>query len=242
MMAEVTTTTTAAQTAAAAGTGLNPKSILGKDDFLKLLLTELQYQDPTSPMDTEKILNQTSQLAQLESQEKTNKALEALTASFANNKNFSAVAAIGKMAKLENTLALTNDKQGNANPISFKLDFAEDVASGEVKIYDEKNYLVKTLEIQPGKAGKQQFRWDGTNNAGENAKSGSYKVVATYLNEDGLSLEGEFGSHKIESVKFEGSETFLKLDGTYVSFAHVTEIFEAEEKPKKVETKVEKEA
>ena len=73
------------------GTTVNPKSIMGKDDFLKLLLTELQHQDPTSPMDSEKILSQTSQLASLEAQDKTNKALEALTASFGGNKNFNAV-------------------------------------------------------------------------------------------------------------------------------------------------------
>ena len=72
---------------------VNPKSVLGKDDFMKLLLAELQHQDPTSPMDSDKILNQTAQLAQLESQEKTNTALEKLAASFSNSKNFSAVSA-----------------------------------------------------------------------------------------------------------------------------------------------------
>jgi flagellar basal-body rod modification protein FlgD len=214
------------------GTGVNPDGILGKDDFMKLLLTELQHQDPTSPMDSDKILSQTSQLAQLESQDKTNKALEALTASFENNQNFSAVSSIGKYAKLENTLALTNDQQGNPNPINFELDFAEDVKSGTIKIYDENFYLVKTLKIDEAKAGKQSFKWDGTNDAGDNAKGGSYTVVADYYNEDGVKLKGEFGSHKIESVKFDGGKTYLKLDGTYVSFDHVTEIFDKEEDAK----------
>ena len=207
---------------------VNPKSILGKDDFMKLLLTQLQHQDPTSPMDSDKILSQTSQLAQLESQEKTNKALEALTASFSNNKNFSAVSSIGKYAKLESALALTNDTNGKPNAINFDMEFAEDVKSGTVKIYDENFFLVKTLKIEEGKAGKQSFNWDGTNDAGEYAKSGSHTVIANYQNEDGVNLKGEFGSHKIESVKFEGSKTYLKLDGTYVSFDHVKEIFDKE--------------
>jgi len=217
-------------TSANSGLSVNPKSILGKDDFMKLLLTELQHQDPTSPMDSDKILSQTSQLAALESQEKTNKALDALTASFAGNKNFAAVSAIGKYAKLENTLALTNDQQGNPNPINFELEFAEDVKSGSVKIYDENFYLVKTLKIDEAKAGKQSFKWDGTNDAGENAKGGSYTVVADYYNENGVKLKGEFGSHKIESVKFDEGKTFLKLDGTFVSFEHVKEIFDKNEK------------
>ena len=202
---------------------------MGKDDFMKLLLTELQHQDPTSPMDSDKILSQTSQLAQLESQEKTNKALEALTASFVNNKNFSAVSSIGKYAKLENSLALTNDKQGKPNPINFDLNFAEDVKSGTIKIYDENFYLVKTLKVEEGQAGKQSFNWDGTNDAGEYAKGGSYSVVADYYNTDNVKLKGEFGSHKIESVKFDGGKTYLKLDGSFVSFEHVKEIFTKEE-------------
>jgi len=209
--------------------GVNPKGIMGKDDFMKLLLTELQHQDPTSPMDSDKILSQTSQLAQLESQEKTNKALEALTASFVNNKNFSAVSSIGKYAKLENSLALTNDKQGKPNPINFDLNFAEDVKSGTIKIYDENFYLVKTLKVEEGQAGKQSFNWDGTNDAGEYAKGGSYSVVADYYNTDNVKLKGEFGSHKIESVKFDGGKTYLKLDGTFISFDHVKEIFTKEE-------------
>ena len=209
--------------------GVNPKGIMGKDDFMKLLLTELQHQDPTSPMDSDKILSQTSQLAQLESQEKTNKALEALTASFVNNKNFSAVSSIGKYAKLENTLALTNDKEGKPNPINFDLNFAEDVKSGTIKIYDENFYLVKTLKVEEGQAGKQSFNWDGTNDAGEYAKGGSYSVVADYYNTDNVKLKGEFGSHKIESVKFDGGKTYLKLDGTFISFDHVKEIFTKEE-------------
>ena len=42
------------------------KSVLGKDDFLTLLLVELQHQDPTEPTDSATILTQTSQLANLE--------------------------------------------------------------------------------------------------------------------------------------------------------------------------------
>ena len=212
-----------------AGTGVNPKSVLGKDDFMKLLLTELQHQDPTSPMDSDKILSQTSQLAQLESQDKTNKALEALSASLANSKDFAAVSSIGKYAKLESSLALTYDTQGKPNPIKFELEFAENIKDGSIKIYDEKSHLVKTLNIEEGDKGKHKFTWNGLTDAGEKAKGGSYSVVADYHNKDGMKLKGEFGSHKIDSVKFDGGKTYLKLDGTFVDFSHVTEIYDKED-------------
>jgi flagellar basal-body rod modification protein FlgD len=202
------------------------QSVLGKDDFMKLLLAELQHQDPTSPMDSDKILAQTSQLAQLESQDKTNKALEQLTASFANSKNFSAVSAIGKMARMSNEVKLKNTTDGKPSPVNFTMDFDEDIKSGTIYIYDDKNRLTSSMDIDPKKAGGHSFTWDGKTTAGGDAKSGEYKIIAKYQNEDGLNLEGKFGAYKIEAVKFEDEKTFVKVNGSYTDFTNVAELFE----------------
>jgi len=205
---------------------VNPKSILGKDDFLKLLLAELQHQDPTSPMDTEKILNQTSQLASLETQQKINKTLESLAKSFGNNKNFSAVSAIGKMARLNNEVKLKLNQDGTPSPVQFTLNFDEDIKSGSIYIYDEENRLIKTMDIPKDDAGKHSYTWDGKDSLGESAKPGTYKIVAKYQNSDGLNLDGKFGAYKIEAVKFDKDKTLVKLNGSYVDFANVAEIYE----------------
>lgn len=55
----VTTSTSPAPTSAMAG--------LGSDDFLKLLVAQLKYQDPTSPTDTSSFMTQTAQLTQVDS-------------------------------------------------------------------------------------------------------------------------------------------------------------------------------
>ena len=212
--------------ASTTGVTTNPKSILGKDDFMKLLLTELQHQDPTSPMDSDKILSQTSQLAQLESQDKTNKALEALTKSFANNKNFSAVSAIGKMARLENSLKLKNQENGSPSPVNFNLNFDESIQSGSINIYTEDGALVKSILLDKDTAGQHSYNWDGKTNAGTDASAGKYYIKATYQNEDGLTLDAKAGAYKIESVKFENEKTYVKLNGNYLSFDQVSEIYE----------------
>ncbi|MBV5348657.1 flagellar hook capping protein, partial [bacterium] len=99
-----TTTTTSSSTT-------NPNSVLAKDDFLKLLLLELKYQDPTAPMDSEKILSQTSQLATLESAENTNKALAELATSLASSAQYAGISAIGKIADTgSNAITLATGK------------------------------------------------------------------------------------------------------------------------------------
>ena len=209
-------------------TGINPDAILGKDDFMKLLLTELEHQDPTDPMDSDKILQQTSQLATLETQQKTNEALQMLTESFKQSKNFAAVSAIGKYARLENKINLKQDTEGKPLPLNFELNFAEDIKEGTVEIYDEKNRLIKVMDIAQNTKGKHAFTWNGLTDAGEPAKPGSYTVYANYYNPDGVKLSADFGAYQIESVKFDDAKTYLKLNGSFIPFEKVQEIFTKE--------------
>lgn len=202
--------------------GTNPDGVLGKDDFLKLLLVELQYQDPTEPMDSEKILAQTSQLATLESSENTNKALEALSASLLSSSQFSTVSAIGKIADTGSNGLIYEQGQSP----SFEIYFPEDIASGNVEIKDANGNLVRTIEIAPNDKGVYSFDWNGISNTGNSADSGVYYVEASYTNPDGKALTTRAGAYPIESVRFEDGKSLLKLGSSYVPFDSIKEIYQ----------------
>ena len=194
---------------------VNPDSTLEKDDFLKLLLTELQYQDPTAPMDTDKILTQTSQLATLETQQNTNKVLEDFSSSLNSMMNSAAIASIGKMAKLTNSITFDN------SPVEFNLTFSEDVNSGTIYIKNDDYNVVRTISLDKMSSGDQKFIWDGKDDNGNIVQSGNYTISAIY-NEN---LEAEYGSAKIEAVKFDNGEALLKIGANYVPFDRILEIY-----------------
>ena len=198
---------------------VNPDGILGKDDFLKLLLVELEHQDPTAPMDSEKILAQTSQLATLEAQQNTNQVMSDFAAQFAMSQNINAVSAIGKQAKMDNSLILEEGSES-----TFDLYFSEDIQSGSVEIYDDNDEVVKTINLDAQSGGSLQFSWDGNSDNEVMMEAGNYKAIATYSSPDGNNHQSEYGTYKIESVKFEESQALVKLGGQYIPFSEIKEI------------------
>jgi len=200
----------------------NPDSILGKDDFMELLLTELQYQDPTDPMDSDKILTQTSELATLEATDNTNKALEDLAAQLSANSDLSAISAIGKMGSLgTDSITLTDDN----NP-TFEVYFNHDIASGTLEIADENGNVVKTFELNPQSGGVLSFQWDGTDDEGNRVPAGSYSVTANYSDGQTGSYTTAYGVYPIESVRFDSGDALLKMGSNYYPLSSVKEIYQ----------------
>lgn len=202
-------------------TTVEDKSALGKDDFMALLLVEMQHQDPTDPMDTEKVLAQTTQLATLESSENTNNALESLAAQLGSTQQFSTISAIGKTADLGSN-AVAYDTGSTS---TFEVYFPEAIKDGNVEILDTEGNILSRIPVEENAAGTYQFDWDGKLADGSVAESGVYYVTASYNNPDGKALTTRMGSYPIESVRFEEGGTLVKVGSSYVPMENIKEIY-----------------
>ncbi|MCK4973711.1 MAG: flagellar hook capping protein [Sulfurimonas sp.] len=202
-------------------TSVEDKTALGKDDFMKLLLVQLQHQDPTEPMDSATILTQTSQLAGLEASENTNKALEELAISLGSSNQFSTIAAIGKTADLGSN-AIIHDEGSSS---SFEVYFPSDVQQGSVEVLNSSGEIIQTIDVGTNPSGVYQFDWDGSDSAGNIAESGMYYITASYTDPDGKALDTRLGAYPIESVRFDGGETLVKVGSNYVPLSQVKEVY-----------------
>jgi flagellar basal-body rod modification protein FlgD len=196
-------------------------TVLDKDDFMTLLLVELQNQDPTEPMDSEKILSQTSQLATLEASENTNKALADLAASLGNSQQFSTISAIGKTADIGSNAIVLDE----GSDTTFEIYFPDDVEQGNVEILDVNGNILKTLDVGTNPKGVYQFTWDGTDTSGNVVESGMYYATASYTNPSGTALTTRVGAYPIESVRFDAGKTLLKVGSNYVPLENIKEVY-----------------
>ncbi len=197
------------------------KTTLSTDDFMTLLLVELQNQDPTEPTDTEQILTQTAQLASLEATDKTNVALEELALAMKASSDFSAISAIGKTADLgSNAISYTEGLDS-----SFEMYFPSDIVSGNVEILDSNGNILQTITAEEGEAGNYTYTWDGTDTAGNLVDEGIYYATASYTNAEGESLTTRVGTYPIESIKFDAGTTYVKVGSGYVPLENVVEIY-----------------
>lgn len=203
-------------------TAVNPKGQLDSQAFMKLLLTELQYQDPTSPMDTDKMLTQTSQLSALEAQNATKSAMESMTKAFQTSANYSLASAIGKVA--DTGLTALNISGGKGG--TFDVYLPKDTTSSVISITDSTgNTTYKTFSFDAKERGVYKIDWDGTDNSGNTVPDGAYYVKVAYDATDGTSGKTTIGAYPIESIKVDGATAYFKVGNQYVDVTKIKEIY-----------------
>ena len=214
------TTTTVSQTTNT--TAVNPKGQLGSQDFMKLLLVELQYQDPTSPMDSDKMLTQTSQLSALEAQNATKTAMENMTKSFQTSASYGLAGAIGKMADTGlSGLSVSNGVGG-----TFDVYLPEDTTTATINITDSVGNTVRSLSLDGKTKGVYSMTWDAAQGDGTKAADGVYKVAINYTDLNGKSKTGVMGAYPIEGVQFNSDgEAKLKVGNNYVAVSSIKTIY-----------------
>ena len=202
----------------------NPDSELKSDDFLKLFMTQLQYQDPTAPMETKDMLAQTSQLTQLQTNQDLKNSLNRLISQMEASTQYSAVTMIGKLADTGNNGFAITDSANLQQDIPFDLYFNDDYLSAELRITDRNGNVVRSINLDGDKKGLKSFTWDGKDDNGNPVADGEYYVTADYKTKFYEDKTTMLGIYPIESVRFVDGKAELKVDNSYIPLNAIKEV------------------
>ncbi len=154
------------------------------DQFLSLLTTQLQNQDPLDPLDSTEFTNQLVQFSQVEQQISQNQRLEELVglqrASTINN----AIGFIGKEVRYEGS----RFSYDGTSELEMSYFLADDAAQTTVTILDQSNNIIRSFNGSTA-AGEHLLDWDGLDDNGDPVAPGQYELQVGAQNAEGRAIQ-----------------------------------------------------
>lgn len=198
---------------------------LSQDDFLKLLLTQLQSQDPLKPLDNQEFAAQLATFNSLDQLIGINKKLDAVQGQQLQLSQLEATTLIGKEVRARDDLVSLEEGQGAA------LHYALDANAGRVvvNIKDNVGTLVRALEVGSQKAGNHSVTWDGTDTTGKPLAAGTHAFEVAAIDGSGNKVgAGTFVQGVVTGMNMVGSEPRLEVGGVEIPVSAVTSVHAAQ--------------
>ena len=195
--------------------------VLGKEDFLNLLITQLQNQDPLNPTDSTEFTAQLAQFSSLEQLSNVNGNLEQLQNFQASTNNSQAVSLLGKEITASGNFLQLSDGE----PIGCDFSLGRGAAEVVVNIYDSTGEFVKAFGSEDLAAGRHTLVWDGTDRNGNPAKDGNYtfEILAADANDKNVNVTAFF-TGTVDTVTFENNTPFLISGGQKIALGDVIQV------------------
>jgi flagellar basal-body rod modification protein FlgD len=154
-------------------------SELGADVFLRLLVTQLQSQDPTNPTENEDFVAQLAQFTTLEETTNTNALLEQLIGQDVQRTQFDLVNFIGRTVVTEgDTISL-----GEANQPILTYVLNDTATSVTIEILGEDGQALRSIQSESAlTAGAHDVQWDGLDEDGDRMLEGVYQFKVNAIN------------------------------------------------------------
>jgi len=194
---------------------------LDQEDFMMLLLTQLQYQDPLTPMDSTEFTTQLAQFSSIDQLSDINDTLDNVLMFQESLQNAAVAGLIGKSVSVEGDSVYLN---GSAE---LEYELLGDASTVTISVMDSSGTVVWSKDIGSQDAGTHSFTWDGTDMNGNPLPEGLYTFQVDATAEDGSEVTVTTSSGGVISeVSFEDGITYLILeDGRKVLLSDIRSIF-----------------
>lgn len=157
------------------------KKELGKNEFLELLVAQLNNQNPLEPQSNGEFIAQLAQFSTVEGVEKLNSSVESIMSGFQSSQALQASSLVGRKVIIPSEKAVVDTSE------TFKASLVLPQSSSNVfvNVYAADGSLATRINMGAQEAGQVSFMWDGKNSDGETMPPGTYKFEAQ------ASIDGE---------------------------------------------------
>jgi flagellar basal-body rod modification protein FlgD len=177
-------TTNSTATAAAATTASSQQLAGNFNTFLTLLTTQLQNQDPLSPMDTSQFTEQLVSFAGVEQQINMNTNLQTLISMQQSSESLQALQLVGANVTVNSNTATLSNATGSAATWGFS---SPSPATGAVTITSSTGQVAYTGPTSLS-AGSQTYTWNGQGNNGVTWPDGNYTLTINATGANGQAV------------------------------------------------------
>lgn len=208
--------------AGSAASGNNSVSgAMGKDEFLQLLVTQLQYQDPLQPTDNTQFVAQLAQFSSLEGITNLGTTMQSVLSGVTSLQNYTAASFIGK-----NATANGNSFVFSGTPVTMGYNLNVNAADVSVSVQDASGRVIRTVDLGSKQSGQYQLSWDGTDANGATVSPGAYSFTVNAVDSNKAAINaGTFIAGPVTSVNFDNGSTNLVVAGMTVPKDSVTSIY-----------------
>lgn len=201
----------AKNSASNSGTASADGSKLGKDEFLKLLVAQMNHQDPMAPQENGAFIAQLAQFSTVEGIQSLNTSVSSMLSNYQSSQALQASSLVGRK------VIVPTDKSVVDTAETFKGTYTMPVSTANswVNVYDDQGTLVNRIEMGQQESGNVSFMWDGKNSSGTVMPPGRYRFEAQ-TNYDGKTYGlTTFLPANVDSVTLgqNGGELNLNLAG-----------------------------
>jgi len=169
---------------------------LGQEDFIKLMTTQMNHQDPMKPMENGDFLSDMAQFSTVSGLKEIKDSFNSLATSLQSSQALQASSMVGRQVLVPGSMSTLSE----GTPMKAGVELEKNVSDLKVAIMDDKGSLVKEISLGNKPAGVAHFSWDGMLSADKKATSGNYTIRAVGIVDGKQESLSTLISDKVQSV------------------------------------------
>ncbi|MGV8958936.1 MAG: flagellar hook capping FlgD N-terminal domain-containing protein [Stenotrophomonas sp.] len=192
-----------------ATTQTKKKDVLDQADFMRLMTSQLQHQDPLKPMDNSQMVAQMAQLSTVQGINNLNASVQGFQQSMSGDQILRGAALVGHEVLVPSSKLALEEAGTVSGTVA-----APGPGFVTVDITDANGIKVNQISVEAGAGGEVAFQWDGTDADGKRMPAGSYNLSASHTGSSGeQSKLNTYVQAAVESVTVGTDGLYLNLKG-----------------------------